>query len=103
MQRGAPPSRPRSRRPFPLTKEPFHRVFCCTIGKICLACGGIHDPQHATKGCEGPVVPPGWRAVCSMTVHAVLGAIHDLPSSDRWYATPCAHTAMDADGIEVGC
>jgi hypothetical protein len=52
--------------------------------KTCLACGGIHDPQHATKGCEGPVVPPGWQAACSMAAHAVLGAIHGLSSSARW-------------------
>ncbi len=52
--------------PFRCTKEPFQRVFCCTIVTTCLACGGIHDPQHSTKGCQGPAVPPGWRASCSM-------------------------------------
>src|SRR6266536_37056 len=49
-------------RTFPSTKEAFRGVFCCTIEKTCLACGGIHDPQHSTKGSQGPAVPPGWRA-----------------------------------------
>jgi len=84
-------------------KEPFQRVFCCTMGQTCLACGGIHDPQHATKGCEGPVGPPGWRAACSRAAHTVLGAMHGPPSSARWCATPCAHTATRADGIAGEC
>jgi len=60
--------------PFPATKEPFQRVFYCTIETPCLACGGMHDPQHATKGCQGPALPPSGLASCSMAVHVVLGA-----------------------------
>jgi hypothetical protein len=70
--------------PIQCTKEPFRGVVCCTIEKTCLACGGIHDPQHSMKGCQGPAVPPGWRASCSMAAHAVQGAIHSLSSSARW-------------------
>jgi hypothetical protein len=44
----------------------------------------MHNPKHFTKGCQGPVVPPGWRAACSMAVHVMLGATHGLSSSIRW-------------------